>query len=106
MHLRLRYDDLARAGVMSVFDWMVQQADDPDDLTHSLHPVGGVAGITQELLTLEKLENHRNHFNRSETKINKNVFYSDILMTLSPPTFKADLRPVLSFSVLLISEQQ
>lgn len=57
MHLRLRDDDLARVGVVSVFDWMVQQADDPDDPAHFLHTVRGVAGIAQELLTSEKLGN-------------------------------------------------
>lgn len=77
MHLHLRDDDLARAGVVSVFDWMVQQADDPDDPAHLLHPVGDVAGITQELLTSEKLENHVNHLNRSKTKRNKN----DLILT-------------------------
>lgn len=57
MHLRLRDDDLARVGVVSVFDWMVQQADDPDNPAHSLHAVRGVAGIAQELLTSEELGN-------------------------------------------------
>lgn len=57
MHLRLGDDDLARVGVLSVFDGMVQQTGDPDHLTHFLYPVGDVAGIAQELLTPEKLQN-------------------------------------------------
>lgn len=59
VHLRLRDNNLAGVGIVSVFDWMVQQADDPNNPTHFLHPVGDVAGITQELLTAEKLEKQK-----------------------------------------------
>lgn len=50
-------DDVARLGVLCVSDWVVQEADDPDDPAHFPDPAQSVAGVTQQLLTAEHLHN-------------------------------------------------
>lgn len=65
----LWYDDLTRVCVMSVFDWMIEQTDDSYDPAHFLHPLGRVAGVTDELLTVEDLHQRRTSSSSSWTLI-------------------------------------
>lgn len=54
--LVLRNDDLAGVGVISVFDWVAEDADHTDHLTCFTDTVWDVAGVTDELLTTRHLQ--------------------------------------------------
>lgn len=54
--LILRNDDLARVGVIGVFDGVAEDADHADHLARLADAVGDVAGVTDELLTTSHLQ--------------------------------------------------
>ena len=56
VELCLRDDDVTGAGLLGVFDGVVQYADDPYDAAHPLHSVGHVAGTADQPLTAKQLE--------------------------------------------------
>lgn len=59
-------DDLARVDVAGVGNWVTQDADDSDHLTHFVGAIHDIAGIADQLLAPGDLL----HVNRSMDRIN------------------------------------
>ncbi len=56
VNLVLGDDDLAGIGIISVFNGMAEDADDPDHLADFVHAVRDVARVANELLATGNLE--------------------------------------------------
>lgn len=63
VNLVLRDDDLAGIGIISVFNGMAEDADDPDHLADFVHAVRDVAWVTDELFAAGNLEKANSNIN-------------------------------------------